>query len=74
MLDTISIMINDGVLDGIIFGGITGVIEGFIYYHLVYKSNRTNVKITKYILQQCEEQKITIHEFVERNKEKQSIL
>lgn len=67
-------MMNDGAIDGMIFGGITAVIVGWIYYNLVYKSNRNNVRLTRHILKQCEEQGITIYEYVERSKEKQSML
>lgn len=69
LVPTVSIMLNDGTLEGIIFGSITGILNALLYYFLIYKSNRNNVRLTRYILQQCEEENITIQQYVERNKE-----
>lgn len=65
---TITIILNDGVLNGIIFGVILTIVEVAIYAFF-YKADKTNAKIQTKILEECENRNISISEYVEKGYE-----
>ena len=62
-----SMMLNETILEGLIFMGILGVIESFVCYSSV-KSNKKLMKIQLQILEECEKRDIDIIEYVEEIK------
>ena len=65
---TITIISHDGISNGIIFGVILGVVETAIYVFF-YKADETNARIQTKIMEECENQGISISEYVEKGYE-----
>lgn len=68
LVPTIDIIFNDGLFDGLLFGAFMTVVETAIYIFF-FKADKTNEKVEMKILKECEEQNITISEYVEKGYE-----
>lgn len=68
LVPTINIIFSDGLFDGLIFGVLMTVVETAIYIFF-FKADKTNEKVEMKILKECEEQNITISEYVEKGYE-----
>lgn len=68
VVPTINIMLNDGFVNGLLFGTFMAVVEVAIYIFF-FKADKTNEKVEMKILKECEEQNITISEYVEKGYE-----